>query len=209
MRIPFQYSVLATAVVLVGCGGGGGGGANLSTTSNTIVRSSVSYHTPSSVNHFVPLANSGINALIADVFTKDLNNDAVEEVVVGGRKTQPSTSANWRNFNMQVYGWNTGTFSNETSTWFSGTDNTIVGTEPSIKFADFNGDGNMDMFVAPSTDMREIYGNALVYMNTGSNSFVRQTLPVPEQTWSHDSAVYDLNNDGYMDIVATDYGMQT
>jgi hypothetical protein len=25
MRIPFQYSVLATAVILVGCGGGGGG----------------------------------------------------------------------------------------------------------------------------------------------------------------------------------------
>jgi hypothetical protein len=202
MRIPFQYSVLATAAVLVGCGGGSGSGA----TSSAIVRSSVSYYTPSSVNHFVPMTGSGINAPVADVFTKDLNNDAVEEVVVGGRKTQPSTSANWRNFNMQVFGWNTGTFSNETNTWFSGTDNEIVGTEPSIKFGDFNGDGNMDMFVAPSTDMTAVYGDALVYMNTGSNSFVRQTLPVPVQTWSHDSAVYDLNNDGYMDIVATDYG---
>lgn len=201
MRIPFQYSVFASAVILVGCGGGGGSSA----TSSAIVRSSVSYYTPSSVGHFIPMTGSGINAPVADVFTKDLNNDAVEEVVVGGRKTQPSTSANWRNFNMQVYGWNTGNFANETSTWFSGTDNEIVGTD-SIKFADFNGDGNMDMFVAPSTDMREIYGNALVYINTGSNSFVRQTLPVAVETWSHDSAVYDLNNDGYMDIVATDYG---
>ena len=206
MRIPFQLSILASAVVLAGCGGGGPGGSNTNTGSG-YVRSSVSYSLPSTINSFNPMTGTGLNAVVADVFTQDLNNDAVEEVVVGGRKTQPSTSANWRNFNMQLYGWNTGSFTNETSTWFSGSDNTIVGTEPSIKFGDFNGDGNMDMFVAPSTDMTNHYGDALVFMNTGSNGFTKQTLPVPVQTWSHDSAVYDLNNDGLMDIVATDYGM--
>ena len=84
------------------------------------------------------MTGTGLNAVVADVFTQDLNNDAVEEVVVGGRKTQSSTSADWRNFNMQLYGWNTGSFANETTTWFVGSDNTIVGTEPSIKFGDFN-----------------------------------------------------------------------
>lgn len=206
MRIPFQLSILASAVVLAGCGGGGPGGSNTNTGSG-YVRSSVSYSLPSTINSFNPMTGTGLNAVVADVFTQDLNNDAVEEVVVGGRKTQPSTSANWRNFNMQLYGWNTGSFTNETSTWFSGSDNTIVGTEPSIKFGDFNGDGNMDMFVAPSTDMTNHYGDALVFMNSGSNSFTKQTLPVPVQTWSHDSAVYDLNNDGLIDIVATDYGI--
>jgi hypothetical protein len=48
MRIPFTISAIASAVILVGCGGGGA-------TSSAIVRSSVSYQTPSSVNHFVPL----------------------------------------------------------------------------------------------------------------------------------------------------------
>ena len=78
LQLPFQYSVFASAVILVGCGSGGGSSA----TSSAMVRSSVSYYTPSSVGHFIPMTGSGINAPVADVYTKDLNNDAVEEVVV-------------------------------------------------------------------------------------------------------------------------------
>ena len=204
MRIPFQFSVLASAVVLAGCGGGGPSGSNANTGSGYL-RSSVSYATPTQVNHFTPLTGTGVNAVVADVFAKDLNNDNIDEVVVGGRLTQPATPATWRNTNMQLYGWNTGSFANETSTWFSGTDNEIVGTEPSIKFGDFNGDGNMDMFVAPSTDMNSLYGNAVVFRNTGADSFTRSEIAVGD-TWAHDSYVGDLNGDGRDDIVILDYG---
>jgi hypothetical protein len=202
MRYPFQLSLIATAVMLSGCGGGGSGGGN----TNTAVRSSVSYATPSNINHFIPLTGSGVSATVSDVFVKDLNNDSNDEVVVGGRMSQPATAATWRDTNMQIYGWNNGGFSNETTTWFSGNDNQITGTEPSIKFGDFNGDGHVDMYTAPSTDMRDKYAEALVFMNTGNNSFVRQQLSVPATTWSHDSAVYDLNGDGLDDIVSSDYG---
>ena len=207
MRNPFQLSILASAVVLAGCGGGGGGpgGSNVNT-GTSYLRSSVSYATPTQVNHYTPLTGTGVNAVVADVFVKDLNNDNVEEVVVGGRQTQPATPATWRNTNMQLYGWNTGSFSNETSTWFSGTDNEIVGSEPSIKFGDFDGDGNVDMFVAPSTDMNTLYADPLVFRNTGADSFTRSTINTGGDDWTHDSWVGDLNGDGRDDIVMSNIG---
>jgi hypothetical protein len=51
-----------------------------------------------------------------------------------------------------VYGWSNGSLVNRTSQWFAGTDYRIRGTEPSVKFADFDGDGKTDMYVAPNTD---------------------------------------------------------
>ena len=196
MQIPFKISLLASAVVLAGCGGGGPGGSN----TNTAVRSSVSYATPQNINHFVPMTDSGLDAPVMDVYAKDLNNDSADEVVIGGRKTQPSTADNWRNFNMQIYGWNTGSFTNETSSWFSGSDNVIVGSEPSIKFGDFNGDGNIDMLSAPSTDMTATLAKAVIFNNNGNNTFTRNDMSLPDH-YSHDSWVGDLNGDGRDDIV--------
>ena len=102
----------------------------------------MSFATPVAADTFTSMTGTGVNAPVADIFIKDLNSDNVEEVVVGRRLSQPATPATWRNTNIQLYGWNTGIFSNETSTWFSGTDSEIAGTEPSIKFGDFNGDGH-------------------------------------------------------------------
>jgi len=205
MRIPFQLSLIASAVVLAGCGGGGGGPSGTVDTGTGYIRSSVSYTTPTQINSYTPMQGTGVNAVVSDVFTKDLNNDNVDEVVVGGRLTQPATAATWRNTNIQLYGWNTGSFSNETSTWFSGNDNEIIGTEPSIKFGDFDGDGNIDMFTAPSTDMSALYGKAVVFRNSGSDSFTRSEIATGN-AWSHDSWVGDLNGDGRDDIVMSNIG---
>jgi len=214
MHIPFRLSVLAGAVILAGCGGGGGGGGGNTNTNPSSppgsvnpMRSNVPFHTPVAVDTYAPMQGTGVDIPVADIFTKDLNNDNIDEVVVGGRKTQPSTAANWRNFNMQLYGWNTGTFTNETSTWFSGTDNVIVGSEPAIRFGDFDGDGNIDMFSAPGTDMDELYGNPVVFTNTGTNGFTRSEISLNgEEAWSHDSWVGDINGDGRDDIVMANIG---
>ena len=213
MRIPFQLSILASAVILAGCGGGGGGPGNVNTNPTTPpesvdpVRPDVEFHTPVAVDTYAPMQGTGVDVPVADIFTQDLNNDNVDEVVVGGRKTQPSTVPAWRNFNMQLYGWNTGSFTNETSSWFSGSDNVIIGTEPAIRFGDFNGDGNMDMFSAPGTDMDELYGNPVVFTNTGSNGFARSEISLGgDEAWSHDSWVGDINGDGRDDIVMSNIG---
>lgn len=207
----FRKTSLAVAVSLsvAACGGGGGGGGNPlirsdSGSSTTYVRSSVPFYTPIESGSFTPLAGVGTSSMVSDIFVQDLNQDSVQEVVIGGRMTAFTDANPHRDSLLQVYGWNSGAFGSETAAWFSGTDNQIKGTEPSIKFADFNGDGHVDMFVAPSTDTTTVYGTATVFLNSGSSSFNRSDIAVGN-AWAHDSAVTDVNNDGFADIMVTDY----
>ena len=144
MRNPFQLSIIASTVILAGCGGSGGGPTGA-------VRNTVPYHTPTQINHFTPqIRAESLHAYEAQVYTKDLNNDKSEEVVVSGMDSSKQNLG----FNMQVYGWNTGSFKNETKAWFTGNDNQIVGGVD-VEFADFNGDGNVDMHVAGGTDTND------------------------------------------------------
>jgi hypothetical protein len=200
-------TIVAVSVcsVLTACGGGGGGGSGNpyiapSTNSFAYTRNSVPYYTPAPGGSYQPLTGSGY--VIQDIYTKDLNRDSIDEVVMAGRMSQPATIENWKNYDLQIYGWNTGSFKQETSSWFSGTDNRIIGTD-SINFGDFNGDGNVDIFVAHSTDM-SYYGPGSVFFNTGASSFTKTQINFGN-VWSHDSAVTDLNGDGYADILVTDY----
>jgi hypothetical protein len=99
-----------------------------------------------------------------------------------------------------VFGWSDGQLINKTSQWFLGTDNRITGTEPSVKFADFDGDGKLDMYVAPNTDWQATTGTGSVFFNNGSR-FNRLDLDLNIN--GHDSAVYDLDRDGRADIFTT------
>jgi len=190
---------ISVTLALQACGGGGGG--------TSMVRPNVNYQTPVAISSFTPLVGGGTDPAVADIFVKDLNNDNIDEVVFGGRESQSSgnVGANIQDYNMQLFGFNNnGNFTNETSSWFAGSDNVIKGTEPSIKFGDFNGDGQVDMLVAASTDSNTKLADNIVYLNTGTSSFTKSTISVGTQ-WSHDSVVKDVNNDGFDDIFVTDY----
>ena len=207
-KIQIRLTVVASAVsvMLAGCGGGGGGGPGGG--GNPYLRSSVPYHTPKSGGSYQTLANGSTSSVIQDVFSQDLNNDSVQEVVVGGRMSAGggASAANWSNHNLQVYGWNnSNTFANETANWFSRVSNSIVGTEPGIKFGDFNGDGHIDMFVSPSTDGIMTNTPGTVFFNSGRSSFSTRTDLNFGNVWSHDAAVADMNGDGYADIMIPDY----
>lgn len=142
---------------------------------------------------------------LGGIYSIDLNKDGIDEIFVAGRLTQPATAASWQNSNVVILGWNNDDFTIENSHWFADvSDASILGTEPSVRFGDFNGDGWTDVFVAPSTDMN-LYGPGVVYWNDAGQGLTRQDIDIGS-IWAHDSAVADLNSDGFDDIVISGYG---
>lgn len=201
---------VSMALAVTACGGGGGGpGAGPSATMPLrpdAPAATVPFHTPLRVGTHQSLTGTGTQIAVSDIFVRDLNADRIDEVVVGGRMTQSNVNAAHRDSLLQIYGWNNNprAMTNETATWFRSGENQIQGTEPSVKFGDFNGDGRIDMLVAPSSDNSNRSGSTYVYLNQGNNRLHRATVPLPE-TWSHDSVVRDFNGDGIDDFMITDY----
>lgn len=207
-RSPIWLAVASLALTACGGGGGGGGGGGFSGGGNSgFIRSSVPYETPRRVDTYSPYSSASYTATVTDIFTKDLNADNVDEVVIAGRQTaQPSVTTHV-NYNLQIYGFNNAakTLANETSSWFAAGANTIAGTEPSVKFADFNGDGRPDMFVAAGNDMQSLAGGqSSLFVNAG-NRFNRVNLNLGSSIWSHDTAIADFNGDGVPDALVSDY----
>jgi hypothetical protein len=205
-----RFFLLAVIVLqLSACAGGGGGsGASPGASSPYGPGPGSSYGTPIKVATLDPLVNqpgTGYKWAVSDTFTANITGSG-QDVIVAGRMTQNTTVPEWGNSRIHMLSWENGTMVDKTAQWFPGGINEILGTEPSVKFADFFKTGRTDMFVAPSTDMQH-YGPATIFTNQG-NKFSRQDIAVGN-VWSHDSAVADLNQDTYKDIIMTDYGPNT
>ena len=197
-RTVLSVSITAAIATLSACGGGGGGGGVGNNTTQTYINNQVPYHTPQRVGSVTPINSTAYEYDSSALFSANLS-DYGQEVIAAGR----SGSANggqYPTYNLNIFGWTNGLLVNKTNQWFSGTDNQIVGTEPSVKFADFDNDGRTDMYVTPNTDT-SVVGPGTVFFNNGS-SFSRVDFNLEGST-GHDSAVYDLNGDGYLDIVTT------
>jgi hypothetical protein len=197
MKIKPWLSLLL-GVLVVACGGGGGGSGFSSSGTGTI--------SPVLIETYDPVPGDIIAHPDDDIFTQDLNDSGEDEVVIAGRSSQPFDDGDdvseWQNYEMQIFGWNTGEFGNETDSWFRLNENSILGTEPSVHFADFDDDGHVDMSVAHGVDNDEaaLNGPSHVYFNTGDSSFERTAIN-HENTWAHDSAVGDFNGDGFDDFL--------
>lgn len=196
-------TVLATSVALAltGCGGGGG-----SPTLSPFIRAEVPFHTPVRVAANVdPLVKHQSAYPIFDVFNANITGSG-NDIIIAGRQTQPATQANWSNSLISLFAWQNGSLVDRTAQWFPNGINEIIGTEPSVKFADLFNTGRQDMLVAPSTDMR-YYGPGYVFANQG-NHFSRISIPLAN-VWSHDSTIADMDGDGFKDLLFTDYGPNT
>jgi hypothetical protein len=183
------------AFVLTACASGPGG--------NTISGPSYSvpFHTPVRVGSVSITQSATSSIAVADIFAKDLTGSGAENVIVAGRSVDTTRIDSQIN----IFGWQGGQLVNQTSSWFSGNDNIIRGTEPDIEFGDFLGNGKIGMYVSPSTDSESIRGApGSVFINNG-NSFTRVDLNLGA-AWAHDSVVRDFDRDGRADIFTLDYG---
>ena len=211
-----HYLLLFGVLLLTACGGGGGGGGgglNVRQGNPVVPNTDVDFVAPVRAGTYNLFVSGSTTSPVQDIFVQDLNNDGKEEVVIAGRQSQsafPSgtsvadKTAAWENSQLTLYEFNASNqLENKTSSWFTGTQNQIIGTEPSIKFGDFNGDSNVDMVIGHSTDM-EFIGDTVVYTNSGTSSFGRDDYAT--NLWTHDVAVHDINGDGLDDVILGGFG---
>lgn len=204
----FRRTVLSVAVAsavatLTACGGGGGGGGGggIYNSPSPTVRPDVPFHTPVRVGSVTPVNSAERESDSSALYSVNLSSSTSQEVVIAGRMAPDSGTYN--SYNLSIFGWQNGTLVDKSSQWFSGSDRVVLGTEPSIRFADFDGDGKTDMYVAPNTDTN-VYGPGSVFFNNGTN-FTRNNINVGNIN-GHDSAVYDMNGDGRSDILTLSFG---
>jgi hypothetical protein len=195
-----SVSISSVMVTLSGCGGGGAGGGG------GYLRVEVPYHTPVRVATAIdPLTKVDGAAPVFDIFDANITGSG-NDIILAGRQTQYATPETWSNSKLTLLAWENGTLVDRTAQWFPGGINEILGTEPSVKFADLFNTGRKDMLVAPSTDMQH-YGPGYVFSNQGTH-FNRISIPLTN-VWAHDSAIADMDGDGFKDLLFVDYGPNT
>ena len=199
---------LLACTALSACGGGSGGGPR-PVVDNPNTPSNGYYTSPVNQGTVDPLAGVASHThAVFDSFIEDIDGDgAQDDIVFVGRRANTNNPSEWIDSRISMMSFENGRLVDKTSQWFSGTDNIIKGSEPSVQFTDFFKTGRKDMFVAHSTDNEVVRGPGTVFQNTGSN-FNKIEIPTVG-IWSHGSDVGDLNNDSYDDIIMLDYGPNT
>ena len=223
---------VSTVFLLSACGGGGGGGGGGSSyvkpdnpaqyySSGTLSnygftpgsRSTVPFSTPTQVSSFNPYTSNSTQTSVSQQYVvNNLTGDGSDDLIITGRMSQNITADKWVNSSIQLFNWENGQLVNNTAKWFSTGTNSILGTDPTVQFADFFKTGRTDMLISPSTDMT-YYGpsgvsQAWLFRNSGSQ-FNLTTIDLGAQVWGHGATIADLTKTGWQDAIIADYGPNT
>ena len=204
-KVILRRSAMAVAVstvfFLTACGGGGGGGGGSYVRPNTpasLYSSAVPYSTPTNIESINPLVGVvGYAYAMTTSYTADLTGTGTENIIVAGSQshsnnlTGPADAANWKNSQITILGWSGSTLTDQTNTWFTPGDNTIVGAT-AVKFGNFNGNGRQNMFVGNGTDGILDTTQAQIFVNTGGH-FTRYNINLPYSLDTTDAAVFNYN----------------
>ena len=212
-------TAVATLFLLTACasGGGGGGpttpgtgpgGGGSSSSGGRSSSTAVPFATPVNIGTVSPLIGSNNTQYsMVQTYTQDLTGSGAQNVILAGAQSSGAgvNSSNYLNSQLNVFGWVNGQLVNQTSQWFSGTDNVISGTN-NIQFGNFNGNGRQSMYVGAFTDGNTANTQAEIFVNNGS-SFTRYNIALPYSINSSGSTTFSYN--GVDNIVALDYGPNT
>lgn len=135
-----------------------------------------------------------------NIYPIDIDGDGIDEIFFAGFETQPNTPAEYSNTSIHIFGWLNGVLQEITNKWLPNNAHKVEGVGD-IAFGDFNGDGKLDVYLSAYTDMEHAV-NAYELINKG-DYFEKNTLV--SNTWEHSVAAYDVNNDGFTDVVPVGY----
>ena len=135
-----------------------------------------------------------------NIYPIDINGDGVDEVIFAGFETQPNTPSTYSNTSIHIFGWQSGKLQEITDKWLPNQTNKVEGVAD-IAFGDFNKDGKVDIYLTAYTDM-EYSVNAYELINR-VDYFEKINLGL--HLWEHSVAAYDINSDGYSDVVPVGY----
>lgn len=172
-------------------------------------RTQVPFSAPQLAGTFSPYnAPNTADQVSQQYVVHNLTGDGADALIIAGRQTQPATPGTWSNSTIQLFDWQDGKLVNDTAKWFPKGINSILGTDPTVQFADFFHTGRTDMLVSPSTDMQYFgpTGNsqAWLFRNTGSQ-FNLNTIDLGTTVWAHGASLADLTGSGYLDVLMTGY----
>jgi hypothetical protein len=207
--LPRTLIAVGVSALLAGCVGGGGGGS--SATLSPFVARDVPFYAPVRINSFQPHHQPyEYRTPLTEIHTRDLNGDGADEVL-WSNVAFDWTGTNWINSQVQIFGSNTGSFQNETTSWFRAGDNVYTGGFK-INFGDFNKSGFTDVFLATFTDTPNHTGPSILLENTvttvgGVSPFTRRVIDFGVNLHSHDSVVADFDGDGIDDVFKTGSGL--
>ena len=137
--------------------------------------------------------------VVSQLYAQDINGDGVDEIMFAGFETPANTSTDHHATSVHIFGWQSGKLQEITSQWLPS--NKVEGVDD-VVYGDFNGDHKVDAILATYTNLNSPT-HTYALMNQGDH-FDKNDLG--QAQLQHSITVYDINHDGYDDVITTGYG---